>query len=478
MDLPSLTISSVRQGLTAKEFSCRELFESIYADIEAHRETDNSFLILNREPALDAAATVDRKVASGAALGPLEGQPAAIKDVLATKALPTTAGSKILSGYRPPYDATAVAKLTAAGAIIVGKTNCDEFGMGTSGENSAYGPSRNPRDPSRVPGGSSSGSAVATARGHCTVAFGTDTGGSSRQPASFCGVVGFKPTYGRISRSGLLALASSLDTVGIFTRSVADVAAVLSVVAGHDPADATSAAEPVLDYTKGLEATSLAGTTIGLPVEYLGEGIDPEVKRTVRRAVTTLTDAGATVREVHLPHTRFGIAVYYIILPAEASANLARYDGIKYGFSSSEARDLLEVYRRSRAAFGPEVKRRIMLGTYVLSAGYRDRYYRKAQEVRTLIRRDFDMAFETVDCLLTPTTPTPAFGLGEKAADPLQLYLADVFTVGANLAGLPAISVPAAAGNGLPIGVQFIGRAFAEPTLLPVAAAFERVNRG
>jgi aspartyl-tRNA(Asn)/glutamyl-tRNA(Gln) amidotransferase subunit A len=393
---------------------------------------------------------------------------------MVTKGIRTTAGSKILQNFIPPYDCTAVARLEAAGAIILGKMNCDEFAMGSSNENSAYGPVRNPRDQSRVPGGSSGGSAAAVAAGTAVATLGSDTGGSIRQPASFCGVVGLMPTYGRVSRYGLIAFASSLDHIGPLTRTVKDAAIVLRVIAGRDPLDSTSADVPVPDYEADL-AKPVSGLRIGVPKEYFGEGLDAEVRAAVEAGIARLRGAGCEIVPISLPHTAYAIPTYYVIATAEASANLARFDGVRYGYRSNNARTLSEMYRRSRdEGFGPEVKRRIMLGTYALSSGYYDAYYLKAQRVRTLLTGDFEAAFQKVDAIVTPTAPTPAFKLSEKADDPLSMYLADIYTVTADLAGVPGISVPCGTTqSGMPIGLQILGRHFDESTVLRVASSIE-----
>jgi aspartyl-tRNA(Asn)/glutamyl-tRNA(Gln) amidotransferase subunit A len=431
----------------------------------------NAFLSVFQRKAIERARDVDRKLAAGKA-GRLAGMVIAVKDVICMKGERTTCGSKILENFVSLYDATAVARLQAEDAVIIGKTNMDEFAMGSSTENSAYGPVLNPVDESRVPGGSSGGSCVAVAAGMAHAALGTDTGGSIRQPASFCGIVGLKPTYGRVSRYGLVALASSFDQIGPFAGTVADAAAVLQVIAGHDELDSTSARVPVPDYAAAL-TKEIRGTHIGLPQEALGTGLDPEVRQAVEQTLDRLRGAGAVVEEITLPHSEYTISSYYILMTAEASSNLARFDGARYGERAPGVRDLAEMYTNSRSAgFGAETKRRIMLGTYVLSAGYYDAYYRKAQKVRRLIQDDFFKAFTKVDCILLPTSPTTAFRFGEKADDPLQMYLSDVYTVSANLAGVPAISVPCGVdGKGLPIGVQFVGKQFDEPTILKVADA-------
>ncbi len=419
-----------------------------------------------------------RLAAKGDELPALAGVPIGIKDVLTMKGAPATAGSKILEGYRPPYDSTAVARLEAAGAVLLGKLNCDEFAMGSSNENSAYGPVHNPRALDRVPGGSSGGSAAAVAANMAVATLGTDTGGSIRQPASFCGVVGVLPTYGRVSRYGLIAFASSLDRVGPFTHTVEDAATLLGVIAGHDPMDATSSDEPVPDYAAALDQP-VKGLRVGIPEEYFAEGLDTEVRAAIEKTADVLRAAGCTLHKVSLPHTRYAIATYYVIATAEASANLARFDGVRYGLRAKDATTLGAMYRKTRdQGFGREVKRRILLGTYVLSAGYYDAYYRKAQQVRTLLTRDFLNAFKTVDVLLTPTAPTPAFKLGEKTDDPLAMYLADIYTVTANLAGICGISVPCGnSKDGLPIGAQILGKHFDEATVLRVARAVEQAQR-
>ena len=428
-----------------------------------------------RDFALAEAEAVDARVRSGENPGPLAGVPLAIKDNISTAGVPTTCSSRILRSWVPPYDATAVSRLRAAGAVVVGKTNMDEFAMGSSNENSAFRPCRNPWDPDRVPGGSSGGSAAAVAAGIVPGALGSETGGSVRQPASLCGIVGVKPTYGRVSRYGLVAFASSLDQIGVAAGDVADAALLLRTIAGHDPCDSTSAPVPVEDYTAGLDG-GLDGITFGCPEEYFTEGMDPEVERLVRGAIAAIERAGARVRPVSLPHTRYAIPAYYLLATAEASSNLARYDGVRYGLREP-AGSLEEMYRRTRSAgFGPEVRRRILLGTFALSAGYYDAYYLKAQQVRTLLRHDFAEAFREVDILLTPTAPTPAFRLGEKTGDPLQMYLSDIYTVTANLAGVPAMSIPCGLAAGkLPVGLQLIGDLFQEATLLRAAAGVEKL---
>jgi aspartyl-tRNA(Asn)/glutamyl-tRNA(Gln) amidotransferase subunit A len=444
--------------------------------IVALDERVGAYLTVTREAALEAAAAADERWRSGASLGPLDGVPLALKDVLCTRGVRSTCGSKILEDFVPPYDATVVARLKAAGAVLLGKTNMDEFAMGSSTEHSAFKPTHNPWDLARVPGGSSGGSAAAVAGGLAAGSFGTDTGGSIRQPAAFCGVVGLKPTYGRVSRYGLVAFASSLDQVGPFAADVTDAALLLRAVAGHDPYDATSLDVPVPDYQAEL-ARPIRGLRIGIADEYFTGGLDGEVEATVRAAIDVLRGQGAELVRVSLPTTKYGLAAYYLIAPAEASSNLARYDGVKYGRRAPGGRDLIDMYARTRAAgFGAEVKRRIMLGTYALSAGYYDAYYGRAQKARTLLREDFAKAFQTVDLVAGPTTPGAAFKHGEKE-DPLAMYLNDVFAVPANLAGLPALSVPCGfTGAGLPVGLQLIGKALDEGTLLRAAHAYEQAT--
>ncbi len=456
--------------------------EQHYARIAAEDGPDgkgiNSFLALSRERAMAQAAKIDALAAKGDALPPLAGVPVGIKDVLTMTGSPATAGSKILQGYRPPYDATAVTRLEAAGAVLLGKLNCDEFAMGSSNENSAYGVVRNPRALDRVPGGSSGGSAAAVAAGFAVATLGTDTGGSIRQPAAFCGVVGVLPTYGRVSRFGLIAFASSLDRVGPFATNVRDAATLLGVLAGKDEKDATCSDRPVGDYVGAL-AKPVKGLRIGVPAEYFGEGLDAEIRAAIERTLDGLRAAGCEVKPIALPHTKYAIPTYYVVATAEASANLSRFDGVRFGLraaaGSAGAQTLTAMFRETRdQGFGAEVKRRILLGTYVLSAGYYDAYYRKAQQVRTLLTRDFLTAFAEVDAIVAPVTPTPAFKLGEKTDDPVQMYLEDICTVAASLAGICGISVPCGETKaGLPIGVQIMGRHFDEETMLRVALAIE-----
>jgi len=447
----------------------RSTIEKVLDNAEELNPRLNSFLSIERDHALKRA---DDVAAAGAEMR-LKGSPIAIKDVLVTKGIQTTCGSRILANYKAQYDATAVDRLNAAGAVIIGKTNMDEFAMGSSNENSAFGPVRNPWDTDRVPGGSSGGSAVAVASGVVPVALGSDTGGSVRQPAALCGILGLKPTYGRISRYGLVAFASSLDNVGIFSQNVWDMANVLSVIAGRDPLDSTSADVEVPDYNS-LLGRSISGVRIGVPRAWFGQGLDDDVRDAVESAIENYRSLGAEVVDVEMPHAKYGIAVYYIIATAEASSNLARYDGVRYGFRAEDSHALRQMYFKTREeGFGPEVKRRIMLGTYVLSSGYYDAYYAKAQKVRTLLKQDYARAFENCDVILTPTTPSTAFRIGEKSDDPLAMYLNDIYTVSANLAGVPGISVPCGVSNGLPIGMQLIGNYWSEDLLLNLAAAYE-----
>jgi aspartyl-tRNA(Asn)/glutamyl-tRNA(Gln) amidotransferase subunit A len=475
MNINSLTIDSTRTAIAEKQFTALDLVEQFYGKIKAEDAEIHAYLTLSEARALEQAKRIDRMVGAGEALPPLAGIPIGIKDVMVTKGVRTTAGSKILENFIPPYDCTAVARLEAAGAIVLGKMNCDEFAMGSSNENSAYGPVRNPRDKSRVPGGSSGGSAAAVAAGMAVATLGSDTGGSIRQPASFCGVVGLMPTYGRVSRYGLIAFASSLDHIGPLTKTVKDAAILLRVIAGHDPLDSTSANLPVPDYEAEL-AKPVRGLKIGIPKEYFGEGLDAEVRAAVEVGIAKLRNAGCEIVPISMPHTAYAIPTYYVIATAEASANLARFDGVRYGYRSKNAHTLSEMYRKSRdEGFGTEVKRRIMLGTYALSSGYYDAYYLKAQRVRTLLTRDFEAAFQKVDAIVTPTAPTPAFKIGEKSDDPLSMYLADIYTVTADLAGVPGISVPCGTTkSGLPIGLQVLGKHFDESTVLRVALAVER----
>ncbi|HTS11308.1 MAG TPA: Asp-tRNA(Asn)/Glu-tRNA(Gln) amidotransferase subunit GatA [Candidatus Limnocylindrales bacterium] len=468
------TIPAVRAALEARKISARELAAEFYSRIDLRNGELNAFLTLSPDRAYAQADRIDAAISKGERLPALAGVPIAIKDVISTKGVRTTCGSKILEHYTPPYDATAVERLEAAGAVILGKTNCDEFAMGSSNENSAYGPVRNPVALDRVPGGSSGGSAAVVAAGLAVASLGTDTGGSIRQPGACCGIPGMMPTYGRVSRCGLIAFASSLDRIGPFATTVEDAATVMSVIAGRDPNDSTSAVVPVSDYAAEIKRP-LAGLRIGVPEDYFGEGLDPEVKAKVQAGIALLEKLGCKRIPLHMPHTDYAIATYYIIATAEASSNLARYDGVRYGLRVPGT-TLNEMYRRTRAkGFGPEVKRRIMLGTYALSAGYYDAYYLRAQKVRLLIAQDFADAFQKVDAIITPTAPTPAFRLGEKTADPLQMYLADIYTVTGSLAGVPGISIPCGVTKArLPVGMQIFGRHFEEGRVLQIAHAFEK----
>ena len=474
MDLNSLTIDAARSAMQERKTTAVALLESFYSKIAKDDPQIGAYLVFSKDRAFAKAAEMDALAAKGETLPSLGGVPVGIKDVMVTRGVRTTAGSKILGNYIPPYDCTAVARLEAAGAVVLGKLNCDEFAMGSSNENSAWHPVHNPRDLSRVPGGSSGGSAAAVAADMAVATLGSDTGGSIRQPASFCGVVGLMPTYGRVSRYGLIAFASSLDRIGPLTKTVKDAAIVLRTIAGRDPMDATSAEIPVPDYVAQLERP-VRGLKLGVAKEYFGEGLDPEVRKAVEAAIQKLAQLGCEIVPVSLPHTKFAIPTYYIVATAEASSNLARFDGVRYGFRASDARTLSEMYRRSRDhGFGAEVKRRIMLGTYALSAGYYDAYYLKAQKVRTLLVRDFEDAFKNVDAIVTPTSPTAAFKLGEKVNDPLSMYLADIFTVTADLAGIPGISIPCGVTReNLPVGLQILGKHFDEATILRVAHAYE-----
>jgi aspartyl-tRNA(Asn)/glutamyl-tRNA(Gln) amidotransferase subunit A len=475
MEISSLTIDSARSAVADGKTSATALAELFYAKIESDDPKIGAYLMLSKERALAKAAEVDSLVKKGEKLPPLAGVPVGIKDVMVTKGVRTTAGSKILGNYVPPYDCTAVARLEAAGAVVLGKLNCDEFAMGSSNENSAWKPVHNPRDLTRVPGGSSGGSAAAVAADMAVATLGSDTGGSIRQPASFCGVVGLKPTYGRVSRYGLIAFASSLDHIGPFAKTAKDAAIMLRTIAGRDPMDSTSADLPVPDYVEEIDKP-VNGLKVGVAKEYFGEGLEPETRAAIEVAIQKLAGLGCEIVDVSLPHTKYAIPAYYLVATAEASSNLARFDGVRYGHRVQGARTLSDMYRRSRdEGFGAEVKRRIMLGTYALSAGYYDAYYLKAQRVRTLLTRDFEDAFNKVDVIVGPTSPTPAFKLGEKVDDPLAMYLADIYTVTANLAGIPGISIPAGQSKEkLPIGMQIFGKHFDEATILRVAHAYEK----
>ena len=460
-------IVALRNRISSGETTARAVVESSVYAAEKLNESLNAFLEIARDGALRRADSLDGKDS-------LSGIPIAIKDNICVEGMQTSCGSRILGNYHPPYNATVIERLLNAGAVIMGKTNCDEFAMGSSNENSAFGPVKNPWDTTRVPGGSSGGSAAAVAAGIVPVALGSDTGGSVRQPASLCGVFGLKPTYGRNSRYGLVAFGSSLDQVGIFARTTSDVARVLGIISGRDPHDATTADVPVPNYLAEL-SSDIMGARIGLPRSFFGEGLDAEVRASVEAAVDVYRDLGAAIVDVELPNSQYSIAVYYIIATAEASSNLARFDGVRYGFRAEDAPALRQMYRKTREeGFGPEVKRRIMLGTYVLSAGYYDAYYAKAQQVRALIKQDFQKAFESCDAIITPTSPTPAFALGEKVDNPLAMYLNDIYTVTANLAGIPGLSVPCGlSANRLPIGFQLLGANWSEPTLFKLAHAYE-----
>jgi aspartyl-tRNA(Asn)/glutamyl-tRNA(Gln) amidotransferase subunit A len=474
MGLNELTIHELRDKMKKKEASAREIVDDVFKRIDAVEGKVHSYITLMRESACEAAESADRDIRAGK-IKALTGIPVALKDIMCTRGVKTTCGSRILHNFTPPYDATVVKKLREAGAVFVGKANMDEFAMGSSTETSWFGVTRNPWDLERIPGGSSGGSASAVAADECIAATGSDTGGSIRQPAALCGIVGLKPTYGRVSRFGLIAFASSLDQIGPFTKDVEDCAIMMNVIAGYDPMESTSVPMEVPDYQSFI-GKDIRGWTVGIPKEYFIEGIDPEVEDAVRKAIAVLERLGAKCVDISLPHTEYCLAVYYVVAPAEASSNLARYDGVKYGYRSAEGRDLLEMYKMTRSeGFGTEVKRRIMIGTYALSSGYYDAYYKKASQVRTLIKRDFQEAFKSCDVIITPTSPTPAFRIGEKTDDPLQMYLSDIFTISTNLAGIPGISVPCGyTKSGLPIGVQFLAGHFEEGKLLQVAHAYEK----
>lgn len=470
------TIGSIRDGLLSKEFSAEEFTRAALEHAEKENPKTNAYLTFSAVRAMAAAEAVDRKIAAGEDPGALAGVPVAIKDVIVTKGLRTTCGSRLLEHYIPPYDATAVTRLEQAGAVIIGKTNCDEFAMGSSNENSAFGPVRNPVALDRVPGGSSGGSAAAVAQGTAVLALGSDTGGSVRQPASFCGVVGVTPTYGRVSRYGLTAFASSLDHIGPFARTTCDAAALLQVIAGRDEMDATSASAPVDNYLGALDG-DVRGVKLGVPREFF-EGLSSDTGDRIHAAIETLKRLGCEVRDISLPHTQYAIAAYYIIATAEASANLARYDGVRYTTRAASAGTLTEMYRETRdEGFGAECKRRIMLGTYVLSAGYYDAYYIKAQKVRALIARDYAQAFAQVDAIVGPVSPFPAFKIGEKVDDPVAMYLSDIYTITGSLAGIPCMSVPCGlTPDGLPVGLQILASHFNESTMFRVADAYERAS--
>ncbi len=468
------TLAALREEISSGRTKATDLAASYYARIEEKNPRLNVYLSLTKERALAQAARIDALAAKGDPLPPLAGVPMGIKDALVVQGAPATAGSKILKGYQPPYDCTAVARLEAAGAVLLGKLNCDEFAMGSSNENSAFGPVRNPVDPERVPGGSSGGSAAAVAANLAVATLGSDTGGSIRQPASFCGVVGVLPTWGRVSRYGLIAFASSLDRVGPFAAHVRDAATLLGAIAGHDPMDATCSAAPVEDYAAASDKPA-AGLRIGVPAEYFAEGLDAEVRAAIEKGIAALEAAGCSIHPIALPHTKYAVPAYYLIATAEASANLARFDGVRYGYRSPQSTSLAGMYAHSRdEGFGAEVKRRILLGTYALSAGYYDAYYRKAQQVRRILAEEFLRAFAQVDAIVTPTSPFPAFKIGEKTGDPLAMYLADIYTVTASLAGICGVSVPCGATRaGLPVGMQILAPHLGESTAFRVARAVE-----
>lgn len=473
MELHRLGISELRKLLDGNEISVKDVVDSVYKRIDAVEDRVKAFVTLTKEKALDMASEAQKRIDSGRST-PLLGIPIAVKDNMCTKGIRTTCSSKILSNFIPPYESTVTSRLTEQGYVLIGKTNLDEFAMGSSTENSGFHTTRNPWDINRIPGGSSGGSTAAVAADECIAALGSDTGGSIRQPASLCGVVGLKPTYGRVSRYGLVAFASSLDQIGPLTKNVRDAATILNAIAGRDTLDSTSAPVDVPDFTSVL-GQDIKGLRIGVPKEYFIEGMDTTVNVSVRSAVKQLESLGAIPVEVSLPHTDYAVATYYLIATSEASSNLARYDGVKYGFRE-KGKDLIDMYIMTRAhGFGAEVKRRIMLGTYALSSGYYDAYYKKAQQVRTLIKRDFEDAFNSVDVIATPTSPTPAFKIGEKADNPLQMYLSDIFTISVNLAGVPGVSIPCGfTPDNLPVGLQIIGRHFDEETILRVAYAYEQ----
>jgi aspartyl-tRNA(Asn)/glutamyl-tRNA(Gln) amidotransferase subunit A len=474
MELNQLTIHELQEKIKSGQTSAVQITESVLQRIDKVEERVHSYIRLMKDEARIAAAKADENIQKGN-IQSLTGIPIALKDIVCTKGIVTTCGSHILHNFVPPYDATVVEKLRGAGAVFVGKANMDEFAMGSSTENSYFGLTRNPWDLERIPGGSSGGSAAAVAADECIASIGSDTGGSIRQPAALCGTVGLKPTYGRVSRFGLVAFASSLDQIGPFTKDVEDCAIMMNVLAGYDPRESTSVQTEVPDYRQFV-GRDIKGWKIGIPREYFIEGIDPEVNAAIKKAITVIEQCGGQCVDISLPHTEYCLAVYYIIAPAEASSNLARYDGVRYGLRTSEARDLLEMYKKTRReGFGAEVKRRIMIGTYALSAGYYDAYYKKASQVRALIKRDFEEAFKQCDIILTPTTPTPAFKIGEKTDNPLQMYLSDIFTISTNLAGIPGISIPCGFTAGdLPMGVQFLAGHFEEGKLIQIASVYEK----
>ena len=479
MALHKLSLCDLQKKFAAGEVSAAEIVRAYALRVNQVEPKVQAYVHQMKELVSAQAEALDMRLKQWRRTKPLMGMPLAIKDNICTEGVPTTCSSRMLQHFVPPYDATVAAKLREQESLLIGKTNMDEFAMGSSTENSAFGPTRNPWNLQCVPGGSSGGSAAAVAADECVAALGSDTGGSIRQPAAFCGVVGMKPTYGRVSRYGLIAFASSLDQIGPITKDVKDAAYVLGAIAGHDPLDSTSADMPVPDYMKALAKRDLKKLKVGIPREFFAEGLDQDVEQAVKDAIRELKDLGAEIKDIELPRTDAAVAVYYVLATAEASSNLARFDGVKFGLRAKETRDLLDLYMKTRQeGFGPEVKRRIMLGTYVLSAGYYDAYYGKAQAVRTLVCQDFEAAFKTVDVIVTPATPTPAFKLGEKSEDPLQMYLSDIFTISVNLAGLPAIVLPCGLSKGgLPIGLQLIGRAFEEETIFRAAHAYEQATQ-
>ena len=478
MSLHKLTLHELQDRFTKGDVTAQDIVRAYSLRINQVEPRIKAYVTLAKDSAMAQAEALDERLKGWRKTTPLMGMPIAVKDNICTEGVPTTCSSRMLATFVPPYNATVISKLRERGYLLLGKTNLDEFAMGSSTENSAFGPSRNPWNPAYVPGGSSGGSAAAVAADECAAALGSDTGGSIRQPAALCGVVGLKPTYGRVSRYGLVAFASSLDQIGPITKDVTDAAILMNAIAGHDPLDSTSATVPVPDYMKALKKKDVKKLRIGLPKEYFAEGLNPEVEQAVRQAVDVLQELGGEIKEISLPTTGAAVAAYYLIATAEASSNLARYDGVKYGLRAKQSKDLLDMYMKTRQeGFGPEVKRRIMLGTYALSAGYYEAYYGKAQAVRTLIRRDFEAAFKEVDLIATPVTPTAAFKLGEKVQDPLEMYLSDIYTISINLAGIPAISVPCGfSKSGLPIGLQLIGRPFEEEIVLRGAHAYEQAT--
>jgi aspartyl-tRNA(Asn)/glutamyl-tRNA(Gln) amidotransferase subunit A len=477
LELYNLTIHELHEKLKKKEITSLELTEVFLKRIDAIDGKIKAYITVTKEEAVKQAKEADKRLASGKDITPLTGVPIAVKDIFCTNGVRTTCASKILDNFVPPYDATVIKKLKDAGAVILGKNNMDEFAMGSSTENSAYFVTKNPWDVERVPGGSSGGSAASVAAGECAASIGTDTGGSIRQPASCCGVVGLKPTYGRVSRYGMIAFASSLDQAGPLTKDVKDCAIMLNAIAGYDPQDSTCVNVPMPDYTNAL-TKDIKGLKIGIPKEYFIKGLDSDVEKAVKQAIEVLKKQGASIVDVSLPHTEYAVAVYYLVATAEASSNLARYDGVKFAYRAKDSKNLLDMYCKTRdEGFGPEVKRRIMLGTYSLSAGYYDAYYKKASQVRTLIKRDFEEAFKKCDVILTPTAPTPAFKIGEKTADPLTMYLSDIFTISCNLAGIPGISLPCGfTKDNLPIGLQILGKLLDEETVLKTAYAYEQAT--